>query len=66
MEVTSFPGFDGSITQERIEAYDLRCDRYRNRRIGDLLKGLGLREGRNTGFPKTLTPFRLEAYQTRP
>lgn len=54
MEITSFPGFDRSITQERIEAYDLRCDRYRNRRIGDFLKELGLSEGRNTGFPKAL------------
>lgn len=54
MEITSFPGFDRSITQERIDTYDLRCDRYRNRRIGDFLKELGLSEGRNTGFPKAL------------
>lgn len=52
MEITSFPGFDRSISQERIAAYDLRCDRYRNRRIGDFLKELGLSEGRNTGYPK--------------
>ena len=54
MEITSFPGFDRSITQERIDAFDLRCDRYRNRRVGDFLKELGLSEGRNTGFPKAL------------
>ena len=54
MEITSFPGFDRSISQERIDAYDLRCDHYRNRRIGDFLKELGLSEGRNTGFPKAL------------
>lgn len=54
MEITSFPGFDRSITQEMIESFDLRCDRYRNRRIGDFLKELGLCEGRNTGFPKAL------------
>ena len=54
MEITSFPGFDRSITQQQIGSYDLRCDRYRNRRIGDFLKELGLCEGRNTGYPKAL------------
>lgn len=54
LEITSFPGFDRSITQQRIEQFDLRCDTYRNRRIGDFLKELGLSEGRNTGFPKVL------------
>ena len=54
LEITSFPGFDRSITQDRIDAFDLRCDVYRNRRIGDFLKELGLCEGRNTGFPKAL------------
>ena len=55
LEITSFPGFDTSITWERIEGYDLRCDHYRNRRIGDVLKELGLSEGRNTGYPKALS-----------
>lgn len=54
MEITSFPGFDRSITQNQIASYNFRCDRYRNRRIGDFLKELGLCEGRNTGFPKAL------------
>ena len=54
MEITSFPGFDRSITQEDIEQFDIRCNIYRNRRIGDFLKELGLSEGRNTGFPKVL------------
>ena len=54
MESTSFPGFDRSISQSQIDSFDLRCDRYRNRRIGDFLKELGLSEGRNTGFPKAL------------
>ena len=54
MEITSFPGFDRSITQDSIDAFDLRCNTYRNRRIGDYLKELGLCEGRNTGFPKAL------------
>lgn len=63
MEITSFPGFDRSITQERIDAYDLRCDRYRNRRIGDFLKELGLSEGRNTGFPKALAALEANGSQ---
>ena len=51
IEVTSCPGFDRSITQEKIEKGDFRSNRYRNRRIGDFLKELKLIEGRNTGFP---------------
>ena len=51
IEITSFPGFDRSITDERIKALDIRSMVYRNRRIGDFLKELGLTEGRNTGFP---------------
>lgn len=64
MEVTSFPGFDRSMSQESIDSYDLRCYRYRNRRIGDFLKELGLSEGRNTGFPKALAA--LEANGSPP
>ena len=51
MEITSFPGFDRSITDEKIKALDIRSMIYRNRRIGDFLKELKLTEGRNTGFP---------------
>lgn len=51
IEITSFPGFDRSITNEAIEKEDIRARSYRNRRIGDFLKELGLIEGRNTGFP---------------
>lgn len=54
MEITSFPGFDRSITDERIAEYDIRARIYRNRRIGDFLKELHLIEGRNTGFPNAL------------
>lgn len=54
VEITYFSGFDRSVTQEMIERYDLRCDCYRNRRIGDYLKELGLCEGRNIGIPKAL------------
>lgn len=51
MEITSFPGFDRSITDEDIASGKIRGRIYRNRRIGDFLKELGMIEGRNTGFP---------------
>lgn len=51
IEITSFPGFDRSITDEAIAKFDIRARIYRNRRIGDFLKELKLIEGRNTGFP---------------
>ena len=54
MEITSFPGFDRSITDSKITNYDFRAKIYRNRRIGDFLKELHLIEGRNTGFPTAL------------
>jgi ATP-dependent DNA helicase RecG len=58
MEITSFPGFDRSITDENIKNYDIRARWYRNRRIGDFLKELKLIEGRNTGFPTALKALR--------
>lgn len=51
IEITSFPGFDRSISEQDIINYDIRARSYRNRRIGDYLKELRLIEGRNTGFP---------------
>ncbi len=51
IEITSFPGFDRSITDEAIDHFDIRARIYRNRRIGDFLKELRLIEGRNTGLP---------------
>lgn len=51
MEITSYPGFDRSITDADIAAHHIRARIYRNRRIGDFLKELHLIEGRNTGFP---------------
>lgn len=51
IQITSCPGFDRSITDEKIKAGDFRASTYRNRRIGDFLKELKLIEGRNTGFP---------------
>ena len=51
IEITSFPGFDRSISNKDIEKGEIRSMMYRNRRIGDFLKELRLIEGRNTGFP---------------
>ena len=51
MEVMSFPGFDRSISEDAIANREIRARGYRNRRIGDFLKELGMTEGRNTGFP---------------
>ena len=58
MEITSFPGFDRSITDEAIANYEIRARIYRNRRIGDFLKELRLIEGRNTGFPNAFNALR--------
>jgi len=58
IEITSFPGFDRSITDKAIESFDIRARIYRNRRIGDFLKELHLIEGRNTGFPNARKALR--------
>ena len=55
IEIKSFPGLDRSISEEMIESLDIRSSgEYRNRRIGNYLKELGLTEGRNTGIPKAI------------
>ncbi|MBR0465106.1 MAG: putative DNA binding domain-containing protein [Clostridia bacterium] len=54
MEITSYPGFDRSISDSDIRDFSIRSRVYRNRRIGDFLKELRLIEGRNTGFPNAI------------
>ena len=54
IEIVSFPGPYRSVTQEGLKRYKVNNRRYRNRRIGDILKELHLTEGRNTGFGKIL------------
>lgn len=56
--ITSFPGFDRSISNEDISVYNISSPIYRNRRIGDFLKELHLIEGRNTGYPTVLKALR--------
>lgn len=58
IEITSFPGFDRSISDKSIAEYNIRARVYRNRRIGDFLKELKLIEGRNTGFPNAIKALR--------
>jgi len=55
IEILSFPGPDRSVTLEGLKSYRVTNRRYRNRRIGEMLKELHLTEGRNTGFKKILT-----------
>ena len=54
MRILSLPGPDRSISDADLEARHLVSKRYRNRRIGEFLKELGLAEGRNTGIPTML------------
>ena len=58
IEITSFPGFDRSISDQDIQKGEIRSRMYRNRRIGDFLKELKLIEGRNTGFPNAKKALR--------
>ncbi|MCI8425809.1 MAG: AAA family ATPase [Adlercreutzia sp.] len=51
MSILSTPGPDRSIHDTDIKRNRLVSKRYRNRRIGEFLKELGLIEGRNTGVP---------------
>lgn len=52
IDILSYTGPDRSISIKAIkEAKKLKARRYRNRRLGDFLKELGLTEGRATGIP---------------
>jgi len=51
----------GRVESERLEfkaGWNLVSRRYRNRRIGEFLKELGLTEGRGTGIPKIMRAIR--------
>ena len=52
--INSVPGPDRSIKDSDIKVGKMQSVRYRNRRIGDFLKELGMAEGRNTGMPTIL------------
>ena len=54
MEIYNRPGPDRSISNQDIKDLNMRCESYRNSRLGDYLKELRLTEGRNTGIPRIL------------
>lgn len=60
IDILSYAGPDRSISAEAIkEAKKLKARRYKNRRLGDFLKELGLTEGRATGIPTIQKHLRL-------
>lgn len=60
VDILSYAGPDRSISAEAIRAArKLKARRYRNRRLGDFLKELGLTEGRATGIPTIQKHLRL-------
>ena len=56
--VLSYPGADRSIRMEDFKKGQAVSRRYRNRRIGELLKELDLAEARSTGVPKIFRVMR--------
>ena len=69
MEILSLPGPDRSITDDDLQKRILVSRRYRNRRIGNFLKELGIVEGRNTGVPLIVSSMKkngsaLPAFET--
>ncbi|MBS0351806.1 MAG: AAA family ATPase, partial [Proteobacteria bacterium] len=52
IEILNFPGPDLSISADALKRERMVTRRYRNRRIGELLKELKFTEGRSTGMPK--------------
>ncbi len=54
IDILNLPGPDPSISDESIREHRMISTHYRNKRLGDFLKELGLAEGRNTGIPKII------------
>ena len=54
IEITSFPGFDRSITDQNIRQGNYISRRYKNKRIAEFLRDLNLIEAKNTGIPKAI------------
>ncbi len=52
IEILSFPGPLPPLSKDNLMEENVTSRKYRNRRIGELLKELHLTEGRNTGFKK--------------
>ena len=58
LSVMSYPGPDRSVKLEALRAGRALPRRYRNRRIGEMLKELDLTEGRGTGISKIIGAMR--------
>ena len=58
IDIVSIPGPDRSITDQNLKDRILVSRRYRNRRIGDILKDLKMVEGRNTGVPLIISAMK--------
>ena len=58
LSVMSYPGPDRSVKLEALRAGRALPRRYRNRRIGEMLKELELTEGRGTGISKIIGAMR--------
>ena len=56
--IGSFPGPDRSIRDRDMREFRFLSRRYRNRRVGEILKELEMTEGRGTGIPKMLREIR--------
>ncbi|MFC1532263.1 Fic family protein [Thermodesulfobacteriota bacterium] len=56
--IGSFPGPDRSISDREMQEFSFLSRRYRNRRVGEILKELEMTEGRGTGIPKMLREIR--------
>ena len=56
--IVSHPGADRSVSIDDLRNRRVFYSRYRNRRIGEILKDMHLTEGRNTGFRKILNALK--------
>lgn len=52
IEITSFPGIDFTISDQKVKDLNLISKKYRNKRIAEFLRDLELIEAKNTGIPK--------------
>ena len=59
IEIQNLPGPDHSISDEDLDGHRMISTHYRNKRLGDFLRELGLAEGRNTGIPKIFKEMRM-------
>lgn len=58
IEIISYNGVDPSIKQSDFDRGVIRSRRYRNPKIGEFLKELGLTEGKGTGIPTMIRVLR--------